>query len=269
MSVTTVPHPAPDPSAAPALAVESLSRSFGGIVAVDGVGFTVHRGEVLGVIGPNGAGKSTLFGLVAGSLKPDRGTIRIEGVAVEGEGAHGRVGRGLARTFQIPRPFMEMGVLDNVVTAATGQSGERVWASLLAPGRVRREEAQAREKAFALLRFLALDHLADRPARVLSGGQRKLLELARALMTEPRVLLLDEPAAGVNPALLDFIIERIAEINAQGIAVLLIEHNMDMVRRLCPSVLVMASGRPLAAGRPDEVMADPRVVEAYLGGSVH
>ena len=261
--------PAPGSDIEPALVVSDLARAFGGIVAVDGVGFTLRRGEILGVIGPNGAGKSTLFGLVAGSVTPDRGTIRIEGVAVEREGAHARVGRGLARTFQIPRPFPEMSVLDNVVTAATGQSGERVWASLLTPGRVRREEAAARERAFALIRFLALDHLADKPARVLSGGQRKLLELARALMAEPRVLLLDEPAAGVNPALLDFIIERIAEINARGIAVLLIEHNMDMIRRLCPNVLVMASGRPLSAGTPEAVMSDPRVVEAYLGGSVH
>ncbi|WAJ28124.1 ABC transporter ATP-binding protein [Antarcticirhabdus aurantiaca] len=265
----SAPSPLPVPPGVPALAVEDVGRSFGGVVAVDGVGFTLRAGEILGVIGPNGAGKSTLFGLVAGSLAPDRGTIRIEGVAVEREGAHKRVGRGLARTFQIPKPFPEMSVLDNVVTAATGQSGERVLASLLAPGRVRREEEAAREKAYALVRFLALDHLADRPAKVLSGGQRKLLELARALMAEPRVLLLDEPAAGVNPALLDFIIERIAEINARGIAVLLIEHNMDMIRRLCPSVLVMASGRPLASGTPDAVMSDPRVVEAYLGGSVH
>lgn len=267
----TASQPAASPSIVSnaALAVEDLARAFGGIAAVDGVGFTLEKGEILGVIGPNGAGKSTMFGLVAGSLKPDRGTIRIEGVRVEGEGSHRRVGRGLARTFQIPRPFPEMSVLDNVVTAATGQSGERVLTSLLAPGRVRREEAAARERAFELVRFLALDHLADRPARVLSGGQRKLLELARALMAEPRVLLLDEPAAGVNPALLDFIIERIAEINGRGIAVLLIEHNMDMIRRLCPNVLVMASGRPLASGTPEAVMADPRVVEAYLGGSVH
>jgi branched-chain amino acid transport system ATP-binding protein len=133
---------------------------------------------------------------------------------------------------------------------------------------VRREEEAARERAFELVRFLSLDHLADQPARVLSGGQRKLLELARALMSEPRVLLLDEPAAGVNPALLDFIIERVREINARGIAVLLIEHNMDMIRRLCPRVLAMAGGRPLSEGTPDAVMGDPRVIESYLGASV-
>ena len=250
------------------LVVKDVARSFGGVQAVDGISFSLGVGDILGVIGPNGAGKSTLFGMVAGSIPPDRGTIHLGGVPVEREGAHRRIGRGMARTFQIPKPFPEMSILDNVVTAAPDQSGERVLANFLNPGRVRREEEAARERAWELVRFLSLDHLADRPARVLSGGQRKLLELARALMSEPRVLLLDEPAAGVNPALLDFIIERVREINARGIAVLLIEHNMDMIRRLCPRVLAMASGRALREGTPDAVMGDPRVIESYLGASV-
>jgi branched-chain amino acid transport system ATP-binding protein len=176
--------------------------------------------------------------------------------------------RGLARTFQIPRPFPEMTVLENVMVAPLGQAGERFWANWLAPGRVARQERAVAERARHWLDFVGLAGLAHQPARVLSGGQRKLLELARVLVAEPRLILLDEPGAGVNPTLLDQIVERIAALNRQGVTFLIIEHNMDLVMSLCRPVLVMAQGRLIASGTAAEVRADPRVVEAYLGGAI-
>ncbi|BDA84384.1 ABC transporter ATP-binding protein [Aureimonas sp. SA4125] len=228
---------------------------------------SIETGGMLGLIGPNGAGKTTMFNLIAGTLKPDSGRIALSGVSVEGEAASKRVGRGLARTFQLPRPFLAMTVLENMLTAPRGQAGETLLGNFLRPREVARQERASVERAGELLDFLQLSRLRDEEARVLSGGQRKLLEFGRALMAEPAIILLDEPAAGVNPALLDFMIDRIATINARGMTVLLIEHNMDMIRRLCPRALVMAQGRKLAEGRPDELVRDPDVVLAYLGGA--
>ena len=171
----------------------------------------------------------------------------------------------MGRTFQIPRPFAAMTVLENVLTGAQGQAGERAWLNFARPGRVGAEERAAVARARELLDFVMLGRLEAEPARVLSGGQRKLLELARLLMAEPKALLLDEPAAGVNPSLLELIIDRIRALHAQGRTILLIEHNMDMVARLCSRVVVMAAGRLLAAGPPTEVARDPAVVGAYLG----
>jgi branched-chain amino acid transport system ATP-binding protein len=250
------------------LAVQSVSKHFGGMRAVDGVSLTIGQGEIVGLIGPNGAGKTTMFNLIAGSLKPSRGTIRLAGYAVEQQSAHTRIALGLGRTFQIPRPFAGMTLLENLLVAAQGQSGERILPNWVAPGRIAREERANAEKAMALLGFVTLEKLAHEPARVLSGGQRKLLELARVLMASPKLILLDEPAAGVNPALLEVIIARIAELNGRGITFLLIEHNMELVSRLCGRVLVMASGALLTVGAPAEIARDPRVVEAYLGGAV-
>jgi len=160
-----------------------------------------------------------------------------------------------------------MTLVENVMLGAQGQSGERIWPNWFAPGLIAREERACREKAMDLLAFVGLERLAREPARVLSGGERKLLELARALMAEPRLLLLDEPAAGVNPSLLEVIVKRIVEINRLGVAVLVIEHNMDVIVRLCGRVYVMAAGKLLCEGRPEGVTRDPRVVEAYLGGA--
>ncbi len=249
------------------LSIRRAAKHYGGLVAVADVSFDVARGEIFGLIGPNGAGKTTMFDLVAGSVKPTAGQILLNGVDVSAEPAHRRIGRGLARTFQIPKPFPELSLLDNVLLARQGQAGERLFMNFLAPGRVRAEEREAREKAMELLNFLLLGHLVKEPARVLSGGQRKLLELARVMMADPAIILLDEPAAGVNATLLETVIDRIQAINARGITFLLIEHNIDMVSRLCHRVLVMANGQRLCEGTAEEVARDPQVIEAYLGGA--
>jgi branched-chain amino acid transport system ATP-binding protein len=252
---------------APVLTAKNVIRRFGGVAAVNDVSFEVRRGEILGLIGPNGAGKTTMFDLLAGSVAPTSGEIRLEGSVVSGEPAHHRIGRGLGRTFQIPRPFPNLTLIENVMLAAQGQSGEKLFANFLAPWRVAAEERAAEQKAMELLDLVALTRLAHQPARILSGGQRKLLELARVMMADPAIVLLDEPAAGVNATLLEVIIDRIRDINARGVTFLLIEHNIDMVTRLCHRVLVMASGELLCEGTAEEVARDPRVIEAYLGGA--
>jgi branched-chain amino acid transport system ATP-binding protein len=250
-----------------ALSAQSLVKRFGGVAAVDGVTLEVGRNEIVGLIGPNGAGKTTLFDLIAGEQRPTAGRIWLNGAAVESEKADRRLARGLGRTFQIPRPFPGMTVIENVMLGAQGQSGERIWPNWVMPARVAREERACRGKAMELLAFVTLDGLALEPARILSGGQRKLLELARALMAEPTLILLDEPAAGVNPSLLEVIVKRIVEINRRGVALLVIEHNMDVIVRLCARVYVMAAGKQLCHGVPEAVVRDPRVIEAYLGGA--
>jgi len=249
----------------PVVEARGVTMRFGGLTAVDGMSITLRRGELLGLIGPNGAGKTTLFNLLAGSLKPMEGAIRIAGRDVAHEGSERRIARGLARTFQIPRPFAEMTVLENVLTGGQRQGGEQIWMNFLRPRRVAAEEKAAIDKARSLLDFVTLSALEHEPARVLSGGQRKLLELARVLMADPDILLLDEPAAGVNPTLLEFIIGRVQALNAGGKSILLIEHNMDMVARLCSRVVVMATGKHLTEGKPIDVARNPAVIEAYLG----
>ena len=251
----------------PLLAARDLVKRFGGVAAVDGVSIDLPRGRLFGLIGPNGAGKTTLFDLLAGEQTPTSGGVNVNGVAIERAPAHARMKLGVGRTFQIPRPFPGMTLVENVMLGAQGQSGERIWPNWLTPARVQREERVCRNRALDLLRFVQLDSLAMKPARVLSGGQRKLLELARALMAEPSVILLDEPAAGVNPSLLAVIVERIAEINRGGVAVLVIEHNMDVIVKLCERVFVMAAGRLLCEGPPEAVTRDSRVIDAYLGGA--
>ncbi len=250
------------------LEVRSVSKRFGGATVVADVSLSVAAGEIAGLIGPNGAGKTTLFNLIAGSFRPTSGEIRLEGSEITAEKPHRRMARGLGRTFQIPRPFGEMTLLENLLTAAQGQSGERMIANWITIGRVAREERANADKAMALLEFLGLARLAREPARVLSGGQRKLLELGRVLMADPRIILLDEPGAGVNPALLETIIDRITEINRRGVAFLIIEHNMDVVARLCRHVTVMSAGRMLFEGTPTAAVGDPAVIDAYLGGTM-
>lgn len=261
--------PAAEPSAEkaqnPAIEAAGLKLAFGGVRAVDDVSITLRKGEFLGLIGPNGAGKTTLFNILAGTHRPQAGSIRINGAEASGRNASTRIAMGLGRTFQIPKPFPQMTVLENVITGAQSQLGENLVANFLQYGKVKAQERAAVVRARELLDFVKLTHLTNEPARILSGGQRKLLELARVMMADPSTILLDEPAAGVNPALLEFIISRVLELNAQCKSILLIEHNMDMVTRLCHRVVVMAGGRYLTEGNPAEVARDPAVIEAYLG----
>ena len=261
-------HPDDNASAATGTVLEarSVAKSFGGAVVLDGVSLAIGSGDLTALIGPNGAGKSTLFGILAGELRPTSGEVYLNGRAVAAHPAHQRLAGGLGRTFQIPRPFSGMTLVENVMLGARQQPGERIWANWFDGVSVARAERDAFARAMELLNFVALAELAHEPARVLSGGQRKLLELARVLMAKPGIVLLDEPAAGVSPTLLEVLIERIATLNQRGTTFLIIEHNMDMVAALCRRVVVLASGQLLCEGTPREVIDDARVIEAYLGG---
>jgi len=247
------------------LIAEGLTKGFGGPLIVDRVSFTLPRGCIMGLIGPNGAGKTTLFNCLAGSLRPEAGTLTLDGTRIERLRPDEVFARGMARTFQIPRPFPAMTVLENVMLAPQAQLGERFWANWFQAGSVAAQERALRERARHWINFVGLSHLIQQPARVLSGGQRKLLELARVLVAEPKLILLDEPAAGVAPPLLAIIMEKIAALNALGTSFLIIEHNMELVMSLCRPVMVLAQGRKLLEGAPEEVRRDPRVIEAYLG----
>ena len=247
------------------LEATEVTKVFGGQRAVDGVSFALERGAIGGLIGPNGAGKTTLFNCLAGFMAPTSGDVRVDGVSIGGASPSRVFAAGLARTFQIPRPFPQMSVLENVMLAPTGQLGERFWANWLRPAAVAAVERRTREAARHWLDFVGLAALQDEPARVLSGGQRKLLELARVMVSAPKLVLLDEPGAGVNPALLDVIVDKIAALNRSGTTFLIIEHNLDLVISLCRPVMVMAQGQLLTSGDAADVLRDARVVEAYLG----
>jgi branched-chain amino acid transport system ATP-binding protein len=251
----------------PILSARGLTKRFGGVDAVRDMTLSVAPGEILGLIGPNGAGKTTMFDLLAGSVTPTSGRILLMGRDVTADPAHRRLAQGMGRTFQIPRPFPELTLLDNLLLARQDQTGENLLATFTRARRIAEEERQATAKAMELLDLMTLGRLAASPAHVLSGGQRKLLELARVMMADPKVVLLDEPAAGVNPALLEILIDRIRGLNTRGVTFVLIEHNIDLVTRLCHRLIVMANGAHLCAGAPDAVARDPRVIEAYLGGA--
>lgn len=248
------------------LEVTSLGKRFGGAQVVSRVSLAVREGEIAGLIGPNGAGKTTLFNLIAGSLQPNAGSIRFQGQDITRCAPHERMAKGIGRSFQIPRPFVEMTLIENLLTAAQSQTGENLLCNWFMPQHVAREERANAEKAMALLEFLGLSRLARNAARVLSGGQRKLLELGRVLMADPRLVLLDEPGAGVNPALLEAIAERIVQLNGRGITFFIIEHNLELVAKLCRHVFVMAEGTLLFEGTPAEVVREASVIDAYLGG---
>jgi len=252
------------------LQVEGLRKSFGGITAVDDASFEVERGSLTGLIGPNGAGKSTTFNLITGMIEPDAGTVTFDGEDITGMEPHAIANRGLVRTFQIARELQEMTVLENMMLAPKGQRGESLWRSV-APGfrgDVVEQEHDLLDRVWEVLEFFDIDHIAEEYAGNLSGGQRKLLELARALLTDPDVLLLDEPFAGVNPSLEKRLLEHIHELREQGYTFLLVEHDMDLIMENCERVIVLHQGRILTDGTPAEIQANEEVIEAYLGGNV-
>jgi neutral amino acid transport system ATP-binding protein len=248
------------------LRVDDLVKRFGGLAAVAGASLEVESGSITALIGPNGAGKTTLFNVASGFLRADRGTVLLGGERIDGRPPHVVSRRGLVRTFQTPKALTRMSVLDNVLLAAPRHPGEVLWRLVATPRAARRCERAARERARDLLRLVRLDGLADDYAGTLSGGQRKLLEFARALMTEPRIVLLDEPMAGINPTLALQLLEHMRGLRErEGLTFLLIDHDLEVVMSVSDRVLVMSEGRVIAAGTPAEVRADPLVVDAYLG----
>jgi branched-chain amino acid transport system ATP-binding protein len=252
---------------APLLAVVDVVKRFGGVAALDGCTFDVAPGTITGLIGPNGAGKTTLFNVISGLLAPDWGEIRLASERLDGLASHAIARRGVGRTFQIPRPLGRMTVLENLVVYAKAQRGEALAQVFVAPGQVRRQEGALRRRALDILEFMDLAPLAHALAETLSGGQKKLLELARVLMGDPRIILLDEPGAGVNPTLMRSLVARIRDLHREGRTFVLIEHDMDLVTELCDPVIVLAEGRKLMEGPFAQVRRDPRVLEAYLGSA--
>ena len=248
------------------LVIDGVRRRFGGLQAVDDASFTVRAGSVTALIGPNGAGKTTLFNVVSGFLRPDAGRIVFEGRDIARRSPHAIARIGLVRTFQLTRVLAKMKVLDNMMLAAPDQPGEHLHNVILRPRRSRRRESEVRAQALELLERVGLASHADAYAATLSGGQRKLLELARALMVRPTMVMLDEPMAGVNPTLGRRLLVYLDELrDEQGLTVLFVEHDMEVVMGVSDEVVVMSEGRVISQGPPDAVRADRRVIDAYLG----
>jgi branched-chain amino acid transport system ATP-binding protein len=242
-----------------------VSKRFGGIRAVDGCSLAVRPRTITGLIGPNGAGKSTLFNLLAGLYAPDEGEILFDGERLDGLPPYQVVRRGLIKTFQIPRELRNMTVLENLMVAAPRTPGETLVDLVVRPFDIKKAEREVVVKAEVHLNLVGLRHLRDEYARNLSGGQKKLLELARALMAAPKMVLLDEPVAGVNPTLAQQILRLIEQLRDQGLTFFLIEHDMDVVMKRCDWIIVMHQGRTLVEGVPEEIKTNPRVIESYLG----
>jgi branched-chain amino acid transport system ATP-binding protein len=248
------------------IVVEDLHRHFGGFRAVDGASLQIRTGTITGLIGPNGAGKTTLFNVIAGRLPPTSGRVLMDGEDITGLPPHVLFHKGLLRTFQIAHEFGSMTVRENLMMVPPNQAGERIWNSWFARGRVAEEERRIREKADEVLEFLTISHLADQKASMISGGQKKLLELGRTMMVDAKIVFLDEVGAGVNRTLLNTIGDAIVRLNKErGYTFCVIEHDMDFIARLCDPVICMAEGKVLAEGTVDEVKNDERVIEAYLG----
>jgi branched-chain amino acid transport system ATP-binding protein len=248
------------------LSTDGLVKEFGGLRAVDNLSMSVDDGELVGVMGPNGAGKSTFFNCVSGVIKPDAGTVTLDGTDVTGDSPESLAHQGLVRTFQNTRELETMTVRDNVRLAAPNQPGERTIPALLRSSAMQKHEEGVRKRADELIEAFELDHLADEYSSSLSGGQRKLLELARALMLDPDILMLDEPFAGVNPTLTGEIADRIADLNDRGMTVVIIEHEIETLSELVDRLVVLQQGSLLVEGDPEAVLSDERVIEAYLGG---
>lgn len=247
------------------LSAKGLSKSFGGIRAVNNADLDVPQGSITGLIGPNGAGKTTLFNLLSNFIRPDKGEVFLDGQPIHQLPPYQIALKGCVRTFQVARVLSRLTVLENMLLASPGQTGENFLKVWFQGAKIRQQEQENRAKALDILDSIGLGEKAQDYAGALSGGQRKLLEIGRALMTEPKLILLDEPAAGVNPTLIAQISDHIIEWNRQGITFLIIEHNMDVIMSLCHHVWVLAEGTNLADGIPSEIQKNERVLKAYLG----
>jgi branched-chain amino acid transport system ATP-binding protein len=246
--------------------VQHLKMHFGGIHAVDDVSLSIDKGQITGLIGPNGAGKTTLFNVIAGRYKPTAGRVLLDGEDITGLPPHQLFAKGLLRTFQIAHEFSTLTVRENLMMVVPAQTGESLLGAWLNPKRVREQEEQVRAKANEVIEFLEIGQVADELAGNLSGGQKKLLELGRTMMSDAKIVFLDEVGAGVNRTLLNTLGQAIVRLNKErGYTFCMIEHDMDFIRNLCGSVIVMAEGKLLTRGTADEVMANEQVIEAYLG----
>lgn len=247
------------------LSTQGVTRDFGAFRAVNNVSLSIENGSITGLIGPNGAGKSTLFNVLTGNLKPTAGTVTLDGEDITNQTPERLFVGGMGRAFQIPRPFARMTVLENVMLAPVAQVGERLLGPFLSRKAVQAQERAIRERALEILDFMTLGPLADHPAGKISGGQMKLLELARVLMGDPKVILLDEPAAGVNPTLAGTLIEKIEALNAGGKTFVIIEHDMDFIMRHCNPIIALAEGAVVFEGSAQEAQQSLILRDAYLG----
>jgi branched-chain amino acid transport system ATP-binding protein len=253
------------PTTASLLEVNDIRASFGGVRALDGASFSVEGGTITGLIGPNGAGKTTVFNCISGLVAGFSGAVRFDGADIARARPEVVSRSGLVRSFQLARGCPRMTVFEHLMLYGPRQVGEGVFRALANPGAVRRQEQELCERAYAVAKRLRLDHVLDNLVTDLSGGQKKLLEIGRVLLADPKMVLLDEPMAGVNPTLAGEIADQLAAIRQSGVTILLIEHEMELVERLCDDVIVMAEGKFLTRGSFDEVTADRRVQECYLG----
>lgn len=250
--------------------VKNVSKSFGHLKVINDCSIQVKEGSITGLIGPNGAGKSTLFNIIAGNLRADEGSVHFAGEDITQTPADQLFHKGLLRTFQIAHEFSSMTALENLMMVPGNQSGESIINAWFKPGLVKAEELEVRQRALDVIDFLSLGHVKNELAGNLSGGQKKLLELGRTMMANPRVVLLDEIAAGVNRTLLQDLIANILRLNKElGYTFLVIEHDMDMIARLCNPVIVLAQGSVMVEGTIEEIQNNPEVVEAYFGPEVH
>lgn len=250
----------------PLIEVQQVNKAFGGLQVIDDCSIRVEKGSITGMIGPNGAGKSTLFNLMAGALAPDSGRIFLDGEDITALSADQRFHKGLLRTFQIAHEFSHMSALENLMMVPPRQAGENLFTAWCKPGLVRHEEAEVRRRALEVIDFVGLHHVRNELAGNLSGGQKKLLELGRTMMTNAKIVLLDEIAAGVNRTLLGDLIGNIERLNREmGYTFLVIEHDMDMIARLCDPVIVLAQGQVMVEGHIQDIQNNPEVIDAYFG----